>query len=101
MAGGIYLSLRRIVCAFGKENSRINPETYTRLFIPCDIISLVLQALGGALASEASHQNRSSALGDHIMVAGLAFQALTLAVFMVQTSFLMTYLFMSIPICRR
>ena len=31
MAGGIYLCLRRIVYAFGPENSRIRPETYTRL----------------------------------------------------------------------
>ena len=30
MAGGIYLCLRRIVYAFGPENSRIAPETYTR-----------------------------------------------------------------------
>jgi hypothetical protein len=31
LAGGIYLCLRRIVYAFGTENSRIKPETYTRL----------------------------------------------------------------------
>jgi|SRR5450432_773231 RTA1 like protein len=31
MAAGIYLCLRRIVYAFGPENSRIRPETYTRL----------------------------------------------------------------------
>lgn len=31
MAGGLYLCLRRIVYAFGPENSRIKPETYTRL----------------------------------------------------------------------
>lgn len=30
IAGGIYLCLRRIVYAFGPENSRIRPETYTR-----------------------------------------------------------------------
>ncbi len=30
IAGGIYLCLRRIVYAFGPENSRIAPETYTR-----------------------------------------------------------------------
>ncbi|KAF4625683.1 hypothetical protein G7Y89_g12481 [Cudoniella acicularis] len=82
MAGGIYLCLRNIVYAFGPENSRIKPETYTRFFIPCDVISLVLQALGGGMASTASHEGRSSALGDHIMVTGLAFQVLTLAVFM-------------------
>jgi hypothetical protein len=31
MDGGIYLTLRRIVYAFGPENSRIPPEWYTRI----------------------------------------------------------------------
>ena len=31
MAAGIYLCLRRIVYAFGPENSRIRPESYTRI----------------------------------------------------------------------
>ncbi|RDW62324.1 hypothetical protein BP6252_11757 [Coleophoma cylindrospora] len=82
MAGAIYLCLRRIVYAFGPENSRIKPESYTRIFIPCDLLSLLLQAAGGGLASVASHSNRSPATGDHIMVAGLAFQVFTLLVFM-------------------
>jgi len=83
MAGGIYLCLRRIVYAFGPENSRIAPESYTRIFIPCDVLSLLLQAAGGGLASTASHQGKPPDTGDHIMVAGLAFQVLTLLVFIV------------------
>ncbi|APA10908.1 hypothetical protein SS1G_03409 [Sclerotinia sclerotiorum 1980 UF-70] len=83
MAGGIYLCLRRIVYAFGPENSRISPEGYTRIFIPCDLMSLLLQAAGGGLASAASHQNKSPDTGDNIMVAGLAFQVLTLLIFMI------------------
>ncbi|KAH7372151.1 putative sphingoid long-chain base transporter RSB1 [Cadophora sp. MPI-SDFR-AT-0126] len=83
IAGGIYLCLRRIVYAFGPENSRIAPETYTRFFIPCDLLSLLLQAAGGGIASSASHQHKSTKVGDHIMVAGLAFQVLTLLIFMV------------------
>jgi hypothetical protein len=35
MAGGIYLCLRRIVYAFGPENSRIAPESYTRIVSFC------------------------------------------------------------------
>lgn len=31
MAAGLYLCLRRIVSAFGPENSRISPEYYTRI----------------------------------------------------------------------
>ena len=51
------------------------------IFIPCDIISLVLQAIGGGMASVASNNHKSPDTGDHIMVAGLAFQVLTLGVF--------------------
>jgi len=83
MAGGIYLCLRRVVYAFGPENSRISPEAYTRIFIPCDFFSLLLQATGGGMASVASHQNRSVKPGDNIMVAGLAFQVFTLLIFMI------------------
>ncbi|KAL8702326.1 MAG: hypothetical protein Q9224_000028 [Gallowayella concinna] len=82
MAAGIYLTLSRIVVTFGPENSRIKPLSYPRLFIPCDILSLVLQALGGGMASAASHSNKNPENGNHIMVAGLAFQVFTLLVFM-------------------
>ncbi|MAD87005.1 MAG: hypothetical protein CL912_28950 [Deltaproteobacteria bacterium] len=51
--------------------------------MPCDLLSLLLQAAGGGIASSASHQHKSTKVGDHIMVAGLAFQVLTLLIFMV------------------
>jgi hypothetical protein len=84
-AGAIYLCLRNIVVAFGEEKSRIKAALYTRVFIPCDVVSLVLQALGGGMASMAYHEGRSSKLGDRVMVAGLGLQVVTLAVFMVFT----------------
>ncbi|KAM0333495.1 hypothetical protein ACHAQA_002158 [Verticillium albo-atrum] len=86
LAAGIYLCLRRIVYAFGPQNSRIRPEWYTRIFIPCDIISLVLQALGGAMASIASTNDSGSEAGDNIMIAGLVFQVVTMLVFMIVTA---------------
>lgn len=81
LAAGIYLTLSRIVVTFGPENSHIKPLSYPRIFIPCDVISLLLQAIGGGMASVASHQGKSPDTGDHIMVAGLAFQVLTLFLF--------------------
>ncbi|RTE73690.1 hypothetical protein BHE90_011896 [Fusarium euwallaceae] len=81
MAAGVYLCLRRIVSAFGPENSRLPPEYYTRIFIPCDVISLVLQALGGALASISSHNHEDPKVGSNIMIAGLAFQVATIFAF--------------------
>lgn len=82
LAAGIYLTLARIVLTFGVENSRIKAKSYPRIFIPCDVISLLLQAAGGGIASAASHQNKNPDVGDNIMVAGLAFQVLTLLIFM-------------------
>ena len=67
---------------FGAANSRIKALSYPRIFIPCDIASLLLQAAGGGLASAASHKDESVTTGDNILVAGLAFQVLTLLIFM-------------------
>ncbi|KAH6643617.1 RTA1 like protein-domain-containing protein [Boeremia exigua] len=83
LAAGVYLCLSRIVSTFGTENSRIKPLSYPRIFIPCDIASLVLQALGGGIASAKTHQNENPTLGNNIMIAGLAFQVLTLFIFIV------------------
>ena len=80
-AAGIYLTLSRIVITVGESNSRIKALSYPRFFIPCDFISLLLQAIGGGMASVASNNHESPETGDHIMVAGLSFQVFTLGVF--------------------
>lgn len=83
LAAGIYLCLSRIVLTFGPENSRIKPLSYPRIFIPCDLASLLLQAAGGGLASSASHQDKDPTAGNNIMIAGLSVQVFTLAVFII------------------
>ncbi|GAB0136220.1 hypothetical protein EsDP_00004531 [Epichloe bromicola] len=95
MAAGCYLCLRRIVSAFGPENSRLPPAYYTSIFIPCDVVSLVLQAAGGALASIAVQDHESPDQGSHIMVAGLAFQVATMV------GFIAASLDFALRVCRR
>jgi hypothetical protein len=80
-AAGIYLNLSRIVVTIGESNSRITPRSFPRFFIPCDIISLVLQATGGGIASVAAKNEEYPDTGTNIMVAGLAFQVLAIAIF--------------------
>lgn len=53
MAGGLYLCLRRIVYAFGPENSRIAPESYTR------IVSTSLITKQTSLTAKTVHPLRS------------------------------------------
>ncbi|CAG8948764.1 hypothetical protein HYFRA_00001886 [Hymenoscyphus fraxineus] len=81
IAAAIYFCLRRVVCAFGEEGSRIRPVWYTRIFIPCDILSIILQGAGGGLASASSRARRDPKAGNSILIAGLAFQVFTLFIF--------------------
>lgn len=80
LTAAIYLCLGRIVHVYGEHLSYFKPGTYTLIFCTCDLISLVLQALGGAIASGANTQSQSD-LGRNIMLAGLIFQVVSLIIF--------------------
>ncbi|KAK3702293.1 hypothetical protein LTR37_015004 [Vermiconidia calcicola] len=58
--------------------SRVPAKVYYYTFIPCDIIALILQAVGGAMSSTS---NGASSVGANIALAGLIFQVITLVVF--------------------
>ena len=68
--------------AFGVQYSRFNPKLFLILFIPSDVLSLVLQAVGGALSST-SKSSSGSKTGVNISLAGLSYQVFTLTVFAV------------------
>lgn len=66
------------ILSFGPSFSRFKPALFYWIFIPCDLISLGLQAAGGALSSLSSGQNDT---GVHLALAGLALQVITLVIF--------------------
>ncbi|KAF4622654.1 hypothetical protein G7Y89_g14372 [Cudoniella acicularis] len=82
LTAAIYLCLGRIVVVYGENLSRFRPRTYTFIFCGFDLFSLVLQALGGGIASGAKTYSQQQ-LGIHIMLAGLSFQVISLAIFAV------------------
>lgn len=63
----------------GPEYFRVSPKLYYYLFITCDLISLTLQATGGAMSN---NSKGSSQAGVNIAITGLSFQVFTLTVFM-------------------
>ncbi|KAJ5247785.1 RTA1 domain protein [Penicillium chermesinum] len=79
-SAAIYLCLAKIVKIYGEGISRIRPRMYTLIFISCDLLSLILQAAGGAITSTADTQSLTNT-GINIMIAGLAFQVFSLALF--------------------
>ncbi|KAJ9616651.1 hypothetical protein H2200_000370 [Cladophialophora chaetospira] len=77
-SAAIYVLLAQIVEYISVKHSRFAPKWIYWIFIPCDILSLILQAVGGAMSSTS---NGSSDAGVNIALAGLCFQVATLVAF--------------------
>lgn len=74
----IYVLLAKTITKFGSTLSRFNPSLFYWVFVSCDIVSLVLQAAGGALSSVSSGKNDR---GVDLALSGLALQVITLVIF--------------------
>lgn len=81
-SAAIYLTLKHITLCFGAESSLIKPKNYTYIFITADLVSLVLQAVGGAMASTANTSSEEDT-GNDIMLAGICWQVVSLFFFAV------------------
>jgi hypothetical protein len=68
-----FVILGKIVQRLGPAYSRLSPKWYSILFVTCDFISLVVQAVGGGMAATAPDLTAAN-LGAHIMLAGIVFQ---------------------------
>ncbi|KAH8891982.1 rta1 domain protein, partial [Thozetella sp. PMI_491] len=74
----IYVTLARTIVYLDPSVSRFDPRFFYWFFIPCDIISLALQAGGGATSSTSTGSDNT---GVNVSLAGLSFQVFTLVVF--------------------
>ncbi|KAJ5371767.1 hypothetical protein N7517_003773 [Penicillium concentricum] len=83
---GIYILLGRFIQIAGPESSIFTPKQYLWIFCTCDVVSLVIQAVGGGLASsESGVSGGDTAPGTQTMVAGIVFQLVSISIFVVCT----------------
>ncbi|ODQ52269.1 RTA1-domain-containing protein [Saitoella complicata NRRL Y-17804] len=87
---GIYIILGRLITlassnAYSGEKKKlsiITPKMYLWIFCTCDILSLVIQAIGGGMASgESNKVGGDTKPGTDVMVAGIVFQLATITIF--------------------
>lgn len=79
-SAALYVLLGKLIYDLGPRSSIISAKWYAIVFCTCDVVSLIVQAIGGAQASEATTDSAME-LGTHIMVAGIGFQLLTMTLF--------------------
>ncbi|OWZ44968.1 hypothetical protein C356_03229 [Cryptococcus neoformans c45] len=63
----------------GRQYSMLAPKAYVALFVTCDIISLILQAVGGGWAASSDFPVPKAP--TNIMVAGIIFQLVSMIIF--------------------
>lgn len=95
MTAANFVILGMIIERLGYQYSRLTPKLYTIVFVSCDIIALVVQAVGGAKASLAVQlQNDDPEKGARIMVAGIIFQLAAITIYtLLAAEFLLRYHF--------
>ncbi|KAK6454528.1 putative transporter or flippase transmembrane protein [Scheffersomyces xylosifermentans] len=79
---GIYFLFGQLAVLHGREFSILKPMWYSYLFIGCDILALLIQSAGGAIASIADDK-KTSDIGTDVTIAGIAIQVLAMSVFLV------------------
>lgn len=86
-----FLIVIRVILKLGPQYSRLRPRLYTIVFCSCDVIALVVQSIGGAIASLAKN-TKDADKGGHIALGGIVFQFAAIVVYMLLTTeFLIRY----------
>lgn len=81
--GGVYFLFAQNVIVHGRHYSILKPMWYSYFFVFCDVFSLVVQGVGGGMASVASSNKTNTAPGTWTMFAGVLFQVAAMTVFIV------------------
>ena len=79
---GIYFIFAQCVVIYGRKFSVWKPMWYTYFFIGCDVVSLLIQAVGGTIASTEANTNLNSNFGKNTMVVGIMFQVVSMTIFL-------------------
>lgn len=79
---GIYYILGQLKIVYGSYGI-LPAKWYTFMFILCDVVSLLTQAVGGAIAAIQVRQYIFDPLGTNIMIAGIALQLCSMTLFVI------------------
>ncbi|KAL7419921.1 hypothetical protein Q5752_005839 [Cryptotrichosporon argae] len=78
-----YTALGQAIARLGPEYSVLPPRWYFIVFLTADVVSLVLQAIGGGQAAAAASRAAPTKSATKIMLAGIVFQLASMFIFLV------------------
>lgn len=81
-SAGIYTIVNQLIKVYGREYSPLPPKAILGVFIACDVVATIVQIAGAALVGVAYSNQKNPTTYNHILLAGLAFQVFSFAVFL-------------------
>lgn len=81
-SAAIYAIASVLINTYGREYSPIPPKVVLGVFITCDVVATVVQIAGAALIGVAYSNRKDPTTPNNILLAGLAFQVFSFAVFL-------------------
>ena len=82
-SAAIYTIITIMTNRVGREYAPLPPKVILWIFITCDVIATIIQIAGSALIGVAYSRKKNPNTPNHILLAGLAFQVFSFAVFVV------------------
>ncbi|KAG9017096.1 hypothetical protein FRB90_001777 [Tulasnella sp. 427] len=81
LAAGLFFVLGVIINRLGTQYASFSPKVFSTVFIGCDLVALVVQAVGGASASISFETGGDPEKGAKIMVGGIVFQIFAITLY--------------------
>ena len=81
-SAAIYAVVSILINTYGREYSPIPPKAVLAIFITCDVIATIVQIAGAALIGVAYSNRKDPTTPNNILLAGLAFQVFSFALFL-------------------
>ncbi|KAI0361569.1 RTA1-domain-containing protein [Trametes cingulata] len=77
----LFIGFGRVSDRLGAEYSRLRPSLYSKIFLTCDITSLLIQGGGGGIAATSTTDPSKVRLGSNIILGGLFIQIIAMSIF--------------------
>ncbi|KXT15949.1 hypothetical protein AC579_1420 [Pseudocercospora musae] len=82
-SAAIYTIVSIMINIYGHNHAPLPPKAILATFIACDVVATIVQIAGAALVGVSYSNRKNPTAYNYILLAGLAFQVLSFAVFLV------------------
>ena len=85
-SAGIYTIVSVLINTYGRRYAPLPPKVVLGVFLSCDIVATIVQIAGAALVGVAYSNRKDPTTPNNILLAGLAFQVFSFAIFLLLLS---------------